>query len=171
MSSPRKRGPIITVADCSRRHLTTARNENPRRMGPCFRRDDMFLERLRVLALFFVVPANAGTHNPWRSRLQNLRRNTVFESKVLGVWVPACAGTTIGRARSQRIAIDSISNSHFATSRSGLWYAWRKAGGQYELDQMHRYEQAAYFCEHRKCDEHFLGRAREGIHHWISQWS
>jgi hypothetical protein len=35
------------------------------------------------------------------------------------------------------------------------WYAWRKGGGQYELGQMHRYEQAAYLCEHRKCDEHF----------------
>ena len=36
----------------------------------------------------------AGTHNPWRSRFQNLRCNLVAESKVLGVWVPACAGTT-----------------------------------------------------------------------------
>ena len=45
-----------------------------------------------------------------------------------------------------------------------------KAGGQYELDQMHRYEQAAYLCEHRKCNEHFLGRARVGIHHRIPQW-
>src|SRR5216683_1726371 len=44
--------------------------------------------------LFFVVPAHAGTHNPWRQRLQNLRCNAVFESKVLGVWVPAFAGTT-----------------------------------------------------------------------------
>ena len=73
----------------------------------------MFSERLRVLALFFVVPANAGTHNPWRSRLQNLRRNTVFESKVLGVWVPAFAGTTYNVARSQRIAIDSIFKQPF----------------------------------------------------------
>jgi hypothetical protein len=38
-------------------------------------------------------------------------------------------------------------------------------GGQYELGQMHRYEQAAYLCEHRKCDEHFLDRERGGIHH------
>ena len=36
-----------------------------------------------------VVPANAGTHNPWRSRLQNLRRNTVLESKVLGAAMSA----------------------------------------------------------------------------------
>jgi hypothetical protein len=41
----------------------------------------------------------AGTHNPWRSRFQNLRCNLVSESKVLGVWVPAKAGTT-DRARS-----------------------------------------------------------------------
>src|SRR3982074_681532 len=47
----------------------------------------------------------------------------------------------------------------------------RKAGGLYELDQMHRYEQAAYLCEHRKCDKHFLDRRREGIHHRIRQWS
>jgi hypothetical protein len=26
-----------------------------------------------------------------------------------------------------------------------------------------RYEQAAYLCEHRKCDEHFLNRKRGGI--------
>src|SRR6266404_3823093 len=57
----------------------------------------MFSECLRVLALFFVVPANAGTHNPWRSRLQNLRRNTVFESRVLGGSGPAFAGTTCFR--------------------------------------------------------------------------
>src|SRR5258708_5233569 len=31
-----------------------------------------------------------------------------------------------------------------------------KAGGENELGQMHRYAQAAYFCEHRKCDHHSL---------------
>ena len=46
------------------------------------------------MAPTIVVPAKAGTHNPWRSRLQKLRCNVVFESKVLGVWVPAFAGTT-----------------------------------------------------------------------------
>ena len=33
-----------------------------------------------------------------------------------------------------------------------------------------KYEQAACLCEHRKCDEHFLDRKREGIHHRIPQW-
>jgi hypothetical protein len=32
----------------------------------------------------------------------------------------------------------------------------RKAGGEDELGQMHRHEQAAHLCEHRKCDEHSL---------------
>src|SRR6266446_577497 len=32
------------------------------------------------------------------------------------------------------------------------------------------YEQAAYLCEHRKCDEHFLDRKGEGIRHRIPQW-
>jgi len=48
-----------------------------------------------------VVPANAGTHNPWRSRLQNLRRNTVLESKVLGAAMSALA-LTLGSPRPVR---------------------------------------------------------------------
>jgi hypothetical protein len=39
-SSLRKQGPITPGAGCRRRCLPPCRNDKPRRMGPCFRRDD-----------------------------------------------------------------------------------------------------------------------------------
>src|SRR5260370_31197696 len=61
----------------------------------------------------------AGTHNPWRSRLQNPRCNAVLESKVLGVWVPAFAGTTyiVWRVHNELLRIQ-FSNSHVTHSHS-----------------------------------------------------
>src|ERR1700724_2860036 len=43
--------------------------------------------------IYFVVPANAGTHNH-RCLLLESRRAAALELKGRGVWVPAFAGTT-----------------------------------------------------------------------------
>src|SRR3954454_12854672 len=78
-------------------------------------------------------------------------------------------------AASARALLPRRHNHHHHFRFDGPGTSCGKLGGkqeaQYELDQMHRYEQAAHFCEHRKCDEHFLDRKREVIHHRIHRGS
>src|SRR6202000_3478628 len=51
-----------------------------------------------------VVPANAGTHNPWRTCWCKTP-TSLPKPKRRGVWVPACAGTTMNMTSRSRDAL------------------------------------------------------------------
>jgi hypothetical protein len=48
-----------------------------------------------VATLSMVVPAQAGTHNPWIRGFKMNVATLSLANRVQGVWVPAFAGTTI----------------------------------------------------------------------------
>src|SRR5205823_7007173 len=50
-------------------------------------------DRERILSPH-VVPAKAGTHTPRRMLFENTGRRLCFNNGILGLWVPAFAGTT-----------------------------------------------------------------------------
>ncbi len=83
-SSLRKQGPITTGGRSDERCLTPCPTDTARRMGPCFRRDDVLRERQ-------ITMSSSGL-----TGRSSTPRRLDSNSKPLEYWIPAFAGMTSG---------------------------------------------------------------------------